>query len=112
MGWAMSDEATSANTAGQPGLHREQTEHVGLSDPDAEIPGTQVGKPESLGPVTQVNRQLYLAVIIILGAVLVIGVIGWIILALNHRSMPEGLGVILGAVAGGLVALISDKSSG
>jgi hypothetical protein len=69
------------------------------------------GRPESLGPVSLVNRRLYLTVIIVLGAVLVIGVGGWLLLAATDRKMPDGLGVILGTVAGGLVALIADKST-
>lgn len=83
-----------------------------MSNPYAEIPARQGGKSESLGPVNRINRRLYLIVISILGAVLTIGVLGWLLLAMNDRAMPEGLGVILGTVAGGLVALISDKSQG
>ena len=80
-----------------------------MSLADAEIPDTQVGK-ESLVPVTRLNRRVYLAVIAILGAVLIIGVLGWLLLAVNSKSMPDGLGVILGTVAGALVALVSDNS--
>lgn len=81
-----------------------------MSNPDIEIPPERQGQPESLGPVTQLNRRLYLSLIIILGAALIIGVVGWLLLALNGRAMPDGLGVILGTVAGGLVALVSDKA--
>ena len=80
---------------------------------DAEIPDSQLGKhgkEESLGPVTQLNRRVYLAVITILGLVLIIGVLGWLLLAANNKLMPDGLGVILGTVAGALVALISNQS--
>jgi len=80
-----------------------------MSMEDAEIPDRPLGD-ESLGPVTRLNRGLYYAVIMVLGAVLVIGVLGWLLLAANDRSMPDGLGVILGTVAGALVALVSDKS--
>lgn len=83
-----------------------------MSNPDVEIPDDRRGRSESLGPVSRVNRRLYLAVIAVLGAVLLIGVVGWLLLAGSDRNMPEGLGVILGTVAGGLVALISDKSQG
>jgi hypothetical protein len=83
-----------------------------MSDIDeVEIPSPE-GRRESLGPVSKTNRGLYLAVIVVLGMVLVIGVVGWLVLAAQNRDMPEGLGVILGTVAGGLVALIADKSSG
>jgi hypothetical protein len=79
-----------------------------MSLADAEIPDNQVGK-ESLGPVSRLNRRVYLAVITVLGAVLIIGVLGWLLLAFNNKSMPDGLSVILGTVAGALVALISDN---
>ncbi len=85
---------------------------VTMSDGYADIPGTQPAKPESLGPVTPVNRSLYMAVIIVLGIVLVAGVVGWIVLAIDNRTMPQGLDVLLGAIGGGLVGLISGKSSG
>jgi hypothetical protein len=83
-----------------------------MSVEDAEFPEAQRDArlgPESLGPVNRTNRRLYLAVIVILGVVLLVGVIGWLTLAANDKSMPEGLGVILGAVSGGLVSLVSDK---
>ena len=60
--------------------------------------------------MTTLNRRVYLAVIAILGVVLVIGVLGWLLLAANNKSMPDGLSVILGTVAGALVALVSDNS--
>jgi hypothetical protein len=83
-----------------------------MSNEYVEIPDK--GRPESLGaesfgPVDKLNRGLYLAVIVILGGVLVIGVVGWLLLAFSDRTMPEALGVILGTVAGGLVALISTS---
>jgi hypothetical protein len=81
-----------------------------MSLADAEIPDSQDGQTESLGPVTSLNRRVYLAVIAILGVVLVIGVLGWLLLAANNKSMPDGVGVILGTVAGALVALISNNS--
>ena len=86
-----------------------------MSLADAEIPDSQLGQEklgqeESLGPVTPLNRRVYLAVIAILGLVLIIGVLGWLLLAANGKSMPDGLGVILGTVAGALVALISNNS--
>lgn len=86
-----------------------------MSLENAEIPeqvvGNQVvGNKESLGPVTRLNRQLYLVVIAVLGAALIIGVVGWLILAGKGLPMPDGLGVILGTVSGALVALVSDQS--
>ena len=79
-------------------------EHVEIPDPHGG------GRPEGLGPVTPLNRKLYLAVIWILGLVLLVGVVGWLALALDDRSLPEGLAAILGTVAGGLVGLIADRS--
>lgn len=80
-----------------------------MANEHVEIPDPAAGS-ESLGPVSALNRNLYLVVICFLGAVLLIGVVGWLILALNDRTMPDGLGVILGTAAGGLVGLISDKA--
>jgi hypothetical protein len=80
-----------------------------MSLDEAEIPDRRP-RPESLGPVSRLNRRLYFAVIVVLGAVLLIGVLGWLLLAADGKSMPDGLGVILGTVAGALVALVSDGS--
>jgi hypothetical protein len=81
-----------------------------MSDREEEIPQSQLGHPESLGPVSTLNRHLYMAVILVLGLVLLGGVVGWMVLASNDHTFPDGLGVILGTVAGALVALVSDKS--
>jgi len=62
-----------------------------------------------MGPVNRQNRALYERVIWILGLVLVIGVVGWLALAFTGHAMPDGLGVVIGTVAGGLVGLISDN---
>jgi hypothetical protein len=85
-----------------------------MSNPDVELPPPK-SRQESYGaevlpPPNRTNRRLYMAVIVILGLVLMIGVVGWLLLAATGRTMPEGLGVILGTVAGGLVGLISDNS--
>jgi hypothetical protein len=76
----------------------------------AEIPDERRLGRESLGPVTRLNRQLYLAVIGVLGTVLLVGVVGWLVLAARGKTMPDGLGVILGTVSGALVALVTDTS--
>lgn len=85
-----------------------------MNDPEIELPGLPPGtpgrgRPEGMGPVTKQNRSLYEMVIWILGSVLVVGVLGWIALAFDGRAMPDGLGVVIGTVAGGLVGLIADK---
>jgi hypothetical protein len=83
-----------------------------MSNPDVELPPPQSRREsyEALPPPNRTNRRLYMAVIVILGLVLMIGVVGWLLLAAAGKTMPEGLGVILGTVAGGLVGLISDNS--
>jgi hypothetical protein len=81
-----------------------------MSVEQAEIPDPPRTGPESLGPVTRQNRRLYFAVIVVLGAVLLIGVVGWLLLAAGGKPMPDGLGVILGTVAGALIALVTDDS--
>lgn len=66
---------------------------------------------ESLKDVSRVNRPVYLAVVTILGVTLLLGVGGWLALVFDNRTMPDGLGVVIGTVAGGLVGLISGKGS-
>jgi hypothetical protein len=84
-----------------------------VSDPGVEFPNPPPeapdwGRPEGLGPVNTQTRSLYERVIWILGLVLVVGVVGWLGLAFTGHTMPDGLGVVIGTVAGGLVGLISD----
>ena len=59
--------------------------------------------------VTPDNKKVYFALVVSLGAALVIGVLGWLALAFVGKTMPEGLTVIIGAISGGLVGLISGK---
>jgi hypothetical protein len=85
-----------------------------MSNPSVELPPPERSREpygaEALPPPNRTNRRLYMAVIVILGLVLMIGVVGWLLLAATGKAMPEGLGVILGTVAGGLVGLISGNS--
>ena len=67
-------------------------------------------RTESLRDVTRVNRPVYFTVVAILGATLLLGVGGWLVLVFTNRTMPDGLGVVIGTVAGGLVGLISGKN--
>lgn len=86
-----------------------------MTDGYVELPESQRMQPqraESLPPLNRDNRRVYLAVIIVLGTVLIIGVTGWLILAITDRTMPDGLGVVLGTVTGGLVGLISTQRDG
>jgi hypothetical protein len=76
---------------------------------EAEIPGGRTGN-ESLPVITRQNRGIYFAVVVFLGAVLLIGVVGWLALAAYGKTMPDGLGVILGTVAGALVAMVTDNA--
>lgn len=81
-----------------------------MSNPGVELGGgPQAGRPENLGPVTPHNKPVYLTVVVFLGLILIIGVSGWLLLAFQGKALPDGLGVILGTVAGGLIGLISDK---
>ncbi|HEY0358353.1 MAG TPA: hypothetical protein VGD11_07205 [Mycobacteriales bacterium] len=81
-----------------------------MADPGYPQAGQPPGRVEAFPNVTKTNRPVYLAVIWILGATLVIGVVGWIVLSFTDRRMPDGLGVVIGTVAGGLVGLISGKT--
>ena len=49
----------------------------------------------------------YSAIVLILGATLLMGVIGWFVLVTNGYEMPDSLGTILSTVAGGLVGALT-----
>ena len=59
--------------------------------------------------ITQTNRPLYMLVVGGLLLVLLVGIAGWLVLAFQQTVMPEGLAVLLGSIAGGLVALITGS---
>jgi len=81
-----------------------------------EVPATQrAGQPnppggDELNPedITLVNRPVYLLVIGALALALLVGIIGWIVLAMNDKSMPDGLAVLMGSVGGALVGLLAS----
>jgi hypothetical protein len=50
---------------------------------------------------------LYSAIVAVLGATLLIGVIGWFVLVTNGWEMPDSLGTILSTIAGGLVGALT-----
>ena len=85
----------------------------GMPDPayieTGEAPRPAPSRRESLKDVTSVNRPVYMMVIAILGITLLLGVGGWLAMVFDNRTMPSGLGVVIGTVAGGLVGLISGK---
>lgn len=83
----------------------------GWPDPAPSPPPPPPGPPSAqgpLGPVTARSRGLYRLVVLTLGTVLLLGVVGWIGLAAAGRTMPEGLAILIGTVAGALVGLISS----
>ena len=49
----------------------------------------------------------YSAIVLILGATLLMGVIGWFVLVTNGYEMPDSLGTILSTIAGGLVGALT-----
>jgi hypothetical protein len=53
----------------------------------------------------------YSAIVMVLGATLLIGVIGWFLLVTNGYEMPDSLGTILSTVAGGLVGALTMSGS-
>lgn len=91
-----------------------------MSLEDHEIPaGQRVGPAPGKDPggheldpadITTVNRPVYLLAIGGLLVALIVGIVGWLLLALNDKSMPEGLGVLLGSIGGALVGLLTSAS--
>lgn len=72
-------------------------------------PAPVVIEDRTLGPVTKLNRPVYLVVILTLGVIVLVCLVGWLVLAFQDKSMPDGLSVVLGTAVGGLVGLIADK---
>jgi len=83
----------------------------------AEIPGA----PDSLGQdtgretlpaITKLNRGLYQTIILILGAALILLILGWVIITAVGKAVPEGLPVVIATIVGAFVGVLSrDKSS-
>jgi hypothetical protein len=53
----------------------------------------------------------YSVIVVILGATLLIGVVGWFVLVTNGYEMPDSLGTILSTIAGGLVGALTMSGS-
>jgi hypothetical protein len=84
---------------------------MGLSE--HEIPETQRAKQgDELEPadITIVNRPVYLLVIGGLLLALIVGMVGWFVLVMNDKSMPEGMAVLLGSIGGALAGLLASAS--
>jgi hypothetical protein len=82
----------------------------------AEIPGSSAspkpdGGKESLPVITKLNRGLYQLVIIILGAALVLLILGWVIITAVGKAVPEGLPVVIATIVGGFVGLLSREKN-
>lgn len=80
-----------------------------MANEDVELGGARE-RAESIDDANATTSPLYMAVIVFLGVVLIIGVVGWIALVWVDKTLPDGLGVVIGTVAGGLVGLVSNKS--
>ena len=50
---------------------------------------------------------VFSAIVVVLGATLLIGVIGWFVLVTSGWEMPDSLGTILSTIAGGLVGALT-----
>jgi hypothetical protein len=85
-----------------------------MSLPDAEIPPPggaldEEGGNEALPRVTRLNRGLYMLVFYILGAALLLLIVGWIVTTALGKSVPEGLPVIIATIVGAFVGVISSE---
>jgi hypothetical protein len=86
----------------------------------AEVPGPdQPERPsrrgtESLPTITRLNRGLYATVLYILGAALLLLIVGWIVLAAIGKPVPDGLPVVVATIVGALTGAIAieGKSGG
>jgi hypothetical protein len=69
------------------------------------------GSRESLPIQAEKLPRLYALLIVILGLGFLFGLVAWFILVLDGKEMPEGMAVIIGTVAGGLVGVITKPGS-
>ncbi|GAA0451283.1 hypothetical protein [Streptomyces olivaceiscleroticus] len=85
--------------------------------PQAEIPAgaNEEGRLneglESLPKITRLNRRLYALVFYILGAALLLLVLGWVLLTAIGRPVPDGIPVIIATIVGALVGVIATDTS-
>jgi hypothetical protein len=78
----------------------------------AEIPGSQGGGNEALPTVTKLNRGLYQLVFYILGAALILLILGWITLTAIGKAVPDSLPVVIATIVGALVGVVAvEKTS-
>ena len=81
--------------------------------PGAEIPPRDEGGTESLPKITTLNRGLYAMVFYILGIALLLLILGWILIVLFDKSVPDGIPVVVATIVGALVGVISsERASG
>lgn len=77
----------------------------------AEIPGSgderEQGGNEVLPTITKLNRGLYMLVLYILGAALILLIVGWVVITAVGKTVPEGLPVVIATIVGALVGVIS-----
>jgi hypothetical protein len=58
------------------------------------------------------NRGLYALVFYILGAGLLILVLGWILLAALDKTVPDGMPVVIATIVGALTGVIAVEGKG
>ena len=84
----------------------------------AEGPGAHEKSSDSnigaaaLPRVTRLNRGLYAAVLYVLGAALLLLIVGWIVLAALGRMIPENLPVVIATIVGALAGVIASDREG
>lgn len=87
-----------------------------MSLANAEIPGAgeppeQRGGNEALPTITKVNRPVYQLVLGILGAALILLIIGWVVITAVGQPVPEGLPVVIATIVGALVGAVSSEKA-
>jgi hypothetical protein len=85
----------------------------------AEIPDS--GQPErvsqrgteALPRITRLNRGLYALVFYILGAALLLLIVGWTLLAALGKTIPDGMPVVIATIVGALAGVtVADSKAG
>jgi fucose permease len=81
-----------------------------MADPKTDLsPGAPGTTAATQAGAAKQNRSRYLLVLWFLGAALFVALIGWILLAMNDKEVPEAMPILCATIVGGFVGLVSSE---
>lgn len=82
----------------------------------AEIPASGQGErvsprgTEALPRITRLNKGLYTLVFYVLGVALLLLILGWTLLAMVGKPIPDGMPVVIATIVGALTGVLAADS--